>query len=346
MGKTIPSKPGVRNLQAIKGGSYTVTLPRWWVTKHKMAKGSELFVVEDGVSLKLAPMKLIGERRKAEIELETVEDTKAVTYLLWTYYMQGADEITVRSRGIMPVGTKKALREVRLDLPGIEVVREDGYKVVFGITLGQDSKLLDNMIREIQDIALSVHRDAIGAVMRGDLALAAEVVGREPEILRSYRAMIRKLAVCSFNSEEAYQSGIKDSRELITYGLLVRDLNRTVYHGIYIARHLEELAQPIEDGVLRSLKRMSDVAYEMQRLSVEAFLAKDYPMALRVLKLMAEVRKIDDGIEAQILKGARNIKKAIAGTLISREIRRIAGYSTGIADVASNRVFFPSSEDG
>lgn len=344
MGKTVPSKPGVRNLQAIKGGSYTVTLPRWWVTKHNMAKGSKLFVVEDGVSLKLAPMRLIGEKRKAEIQLESVEDVKSIRYLLWTYYMQGADEISVTSRRIMPVETKRALREVRLDLPGIEVAREDGYTVVFGVTIGQERKMLDDMIREIQAIALSIHRDAFDAVAKGNFALASEVIGREPEILRSYRAMIRKLAVCSVNSEEAYASGIKDSRELITYGLLVRDLNRTVYHGIYIARHMTDLREPMDEGVLRPLKRMSEACYEMQKLSVESFLNKDYSRVLKVLKLMVDVKKMDMSISAQIAKSPKSIKKAVAGILIAREIRRIAGYSIGMADAASNRIFFPPGE--
>ncbi|MDG6987786.1 MAG: phosphate uptake regulator PhoU [Nitrososphaerota archaeon] len=344
MGKTVPSQPGRRSLQAIKGGSYTITLPRWWVTKHSMEKGAELFVVEDGVSLKLAPTKLMGEKKKAEIHMESVDDVKSIRYLLWTYYMQGADVMTVSSRKVMPVGTKKELREVRLDLPGIEVAKEDGYSVTFEVTLGQEKKPLDTMIGEIQEIALSIHRDAFAAVMKGDVDLAAEVIGREPEILRSYRAMIRKLAVCSVNSQEAYDSGIKDSRELITYGLLVRDLNRTVYHGIYIARHMKDLAQPIEEGILRSLRRMSEAAYEMQRLSVEAFLNKDYSRVLKTLKLMELVKTIDGSIGAQISKGTKNVKKAVAGMLIAREIRRIAGYSIGMADAASNRIFFPSGE--
>ena len=172
----------------------------------------------------------------------------------------------------------------------------------------------------------------------GDASLAAEVVTREAEILRSYRAMIRKLALCSMNPEAAHESGVKDSRELVTYALLARDLNRTVYHGIYIARHEVRFKGKIDGDIGRMLRSMSDVARTMQTLAVEAFLGKDFPKAQRVMKLMTRVRNLDDTLSLRILNQARDVRKAVAEMLIAREIRRIAGYSVAMADATANRV--------
>lgn len=341
MGKTTPSKPGVRNLQAIKGGSFTVTLPRWWVTKHTMSKGAKIFLVEDGVSLKLAPMSLIAETRRATINVEDFEDVPSLRYPIWTYYMQGADEILVKSREVMSPNTKQRLREIRMDLSGIEILREDSYSILFGVNPGQEQRLLDDMIRDLQATALSIHKDSINALVSRKPAFASEIITREPEVLRSYRAMIRKLAICSVNSKEAYSSGIKDSRELITYGLLARDLNRTVYHSIYIARHIVKFGEQMDQNILQLLRRMSDITFEMQKLAVEAFLERDYTKTIRVIKLTQGIKKIDDTISSQIFKNTRNVKKAVTQMLIAREIRRIAGYSVGMADAAANRIFFP-----
>lgn len=344
MGKTVPSRPTIRNLQSIRGGSYTVTIPRWWVEGRGMKKGAELFLAEDGFSLKFTPMKLIAEKKRAEIDAGELGDAKSVKYLLWTYYMQGADEFLVRSRSTIPAEFKKVLREVRLDLPGIEIVSEDTRSVLLAVSSRDEDRLLDDMIRELQSIALSVHRDAVGALAAGSAELAKEVVGRETEILRNYRAMIRKLAVCSGNSNVAFKSGIRDSRELITYALVARDLNRTVYHAMYIAKHIARFREQMEGRVLKELLRMSEVAYEMQKLSVEAFLEKDYLQVLKVLKHMHEVAKLDESVSVGVLRGAKNVRKAVAEMLVAREIRRIAGYSVGIADAASNRILAPSNQ--
>jgi len=337
---TALSKPTERSLQFIKGGSCTITVPRWWVSKHHLAKGSRLFLAEDGASLRIVPKALMSEKRIARIDLDALEDTKSVKYRVWTYYMQGADRIEVRSRAPIPADVKRAFREIRMDLPGIEVVKEDSESILFGVSVGDERRPLDDLIREIQSVALSVHRDSMHAVMKGDRALASEVLTRETEILRSYRALIRKLALCSMNPELAYLSGVGSSRELITYALLARDLNRTVYHALYIARHVVRFGGDMEEAARKRLKAMSNTASLMQRLAVDAFLERDFSKAQRVMKLMTEVRNLDEVVGLRAVRNRRDVRKAVTEMLVSREIRRIAGYSVAMADATANRVLF------
>ena len=316
-----------------------MTIPRWWVTRHELSKGSRLFMAEDGTSLRIAPIDVLRETRKVRIDLDALEDTKSVKYRVWTYYMQGADQIEVRSDETIPADVKRPLREIRMDLPGLEVLTEHGQSITFCVRGADGRRRLDDLILDIQRIALSVHADGVKAVLSGDASLAAEVVTREAEILRSYRAMIRKLALCSINPEAAHESGVKDSRELITYALLARDLNRTVYHGIYIARHMARFHGRIEEGDGRMLRSMSEVARTMQTLAVEAFLGRDFSKAQRVMKLMTRVRNLDDALSMKVLNQAKDVRKAVTEMLIAREIRRIAGYTVAMADATANRVF-------
>lgn len=331
-------QPTVRRLQFIKGGSRTVTIPRWWVTRHDLSKGSRLFMAEDGASLRIAPIDVLAEPREARINLDALEDAKSVKYRVWTYYMQGADQIVVASEGTIPGEIKRLLREIRLDLPGLEVRAEHGQSITFCVRGSDERRRLDDLIGDIQRIALSVHADGMKSVASGDASLAADVVTREAEVLRSYRALIRKLALCSMNPEAAHASGLKDSRELVTYALLARDLNRTVYHGIYIARHMARFKGRMDEGDGRMLRTMSDVAKTMQTLAVEAFLGRDFAKAQRVMKLMTRVRNVDDALGLRILNRAKDVRSAVTEMLIAREIRRIAGYSVAMADATANRV--------
>src|SRR5574340_1197701 len=339
MSRPSSRQPTVRRLQFIKGGSRTVTIPRWWVARHDLSKGSRLFMAEDGTSLRIAPIDVLRETRTVRINLDALEDTKSVKYRVWTYYMQGADQIEVASEETIPADVKRPLREIRLDLPGLEVLAEHGQSITFCVRGADERRRLDALIGDIQRIALSVHADGMKSVTGGAASLAAEVVTRETEVLRGYRAMIRKLALCSMNPETAYESRVKDSRELVTYALLARDLNRTVYHGIYIARHAARFKGRIEGEIGRRLRSMSEVTLTMQTLAVEAFLGKDFSKAQRVMKLMTRVRNLDDALSLQILNQAKDVRKAVTEMLIARELRRIAGYSVAMADATANRVF-------
>lgn len=323
-----------------------MTVPRWWVAGHALSKGSRLFMAEDGTSLRIAPLDVLRETRTVRINLDALEDTKSVKYRVWTYYMQGAGQIEVGSEETIPADVKRTLREMRLDLPGLEVLAEQGQSITFCVRGADERRRLDDLIVDIQRIALSVHTDGMKSVASGNASLAAEVVTREAEILRSYRAMIRKLALCSMNPEAAHGSGVKDSRELITYALLARDLNRTVYHGIYIARHAANFNGRIEGEIGRMLRSMSEVTQTMQTLAVEAFLGKDFSKAQRVMKLMTRVRNLDDTLSLRILNQAKDVRKAVIEMLIAREIRRIAGYSVAMADATANRVFSSDADSG
>lgn len=303
-------------------------------------------MAEDGTSLRIAPLDVLRETRRVRINLDALEDTKSVKYRVWTYYMQGADQIEVGSEETISADVKRPLREMRLDLPGLEVLAEHGQSITFCVRGADERRRLDDLIGDIQRIALSVHADGMKSITSGDASLAAEVVTREAEVLRSYRAMIRKLALCSMNPEAAHESGVKDSRELVTYALLARDLNRTVYHGIYIARHAAKFNGRIEGEVGRMLRSMSDVTQTMQTLAVEAFLGKDFSKAQRVMKLMTRVRNLDDTLSLRILNQAKDVRRAVIEMLIAREIRRIAGYSVAMADATANRVLSSDAEAG
>jgi len=310
--------------------------------KQGLKKGSELFMIEDGVSLKIAAREAMGGRGRVEVDMSRLDDMRSARYCIWTYYIQGAGEIVVKSREVLPADKKKQLRELRLDLPGLEIMSEDAHTVVFVASQQDVGRRLDDIIVGMQNIALSAHRDAMQALIEGNVKLAAEVVSRESEILRSYRGMIRQLAICSRNPEIAYLSGIRDARELITYALLARDLNRIVYHAIYIARHFIELGKrPRGREILRILTDLSKTAYSMQKLAVEAFLEKNFTKALRVTKMMDEVKLLEKTANLKILNNLKVVEKAVTLMLIARELRRIAGYSVAISDAAVNRTLTP-----
>jgi len=83
MGRVLPYRPPVRLLQMIKGRSYTITLPAWWVEKQGLKRGSRLLIIEDGASLRLAPMDS-AKKSSIDLDLDQLRGSKVLRYCVWT----------------------------------------------------------------------------------------------------------------------------------------------------------------------------------------------------------------------------------------------------------------------
>ncbi|MEM2236847.1 MAG: phosphate uptake regulator PhoU [Candidatus Caldarchaeum sp.] len=337
-------KLNVRSLQLIKGGSFTLTIPKWWVDKQRLKKGSKLILAEDGQSLKIISTAAVRSKRTVEIDLDQIEELQHAIYMIWTYYMQGADEIVVKSSSPITLEKKRRLRELRMDLQGIDVAKEDERSITYVVAGEFDDVPLDSVIRSMHNMALAIQQDAVKSVLNGDVEMASEVVGREPELLRIYRRVIRQIAICSMNPETAYKSGISNSRELITYAVLARDLNRSVYHSLYVARHFTRYGRPLGDRqLLEIIQQMSDVAHQMSRLAVDAFLEKDMKKVFSVVESMEKVRQLDEELNMRVLQTVKEADKAVITMMVGRELRRVAGYAVAMADIAANRALGPKT---
>ncbi|MEM2024337.1 MAG: phosphate uptake regulator PhoU [Candidatus Caldarchaeum sp.] len=342
MGRVVPHKPGLRALQLIRGGSYTVTLPKWWVDKYDVEKGARLFTLEDGYSLRLSFKDSPKIKKTVEISMDRFDDMRSVRYCLLTYYMQGAYTIVVKSSHPMSSDRKKKLREVRLEMPGMEIVHEDSNKVVYSMIADVVKEKIDDVVQTMHDIALYTHKDSIRALMENNLRLALEVTSREPDMLRIYRKLIRHLSLSSMNPEIAYQCGIRDSNELIMYVLLSRDLHRIFYHALYISRNLIRFGRRITVlDLVQQITSLSEMVQFMQQLAIEAFIDRDFHSVLRVSNLIQDVKSYEERLSLDIIHSVKDIEQAMTLLFILRDIRRIAGYSVAIADAAANRILNP-----
>ncbi|MCK4440181.1 phosphate uptake regulator PhoU, partial [Candidatus Bathyarchaeota archaeon] len=227
----------IRRLQHIKGGSFTLSLPKEWVEKRKLKRGEEIVVFdeEDG-SLRLYPIKMEREEpAEVVLSLEDFPEVRALAYCIGTYYIQGSNKISIASKKMIPVDVKKRLKLLRMDLPGVEVAEERADAISFHAIIDPAAFLLESLIEKTSSFSLHLQEDAIKSIVSNDFQLANEVIERSKEALRHYRMTIRQVALASFSKAIARKVGVKDCRECVTFALIARDLNRLVYHSSSIA---------------------------------------------------------------------------------------------------------------
>lgn len=332
-----------RRLQRIGHGSYLITLSRDWVEAHGLKKGSEIIIMDDGPSLRMFPADTLGQRT-VQLQLKEREDPRELSIPLWTYYMQGADEVVVKSDGIISSDVKHSLRSLLLEMPGAFIVDEDAYTIRVKVSSDVVKLPTDGEVRKMVGFTIKVYEDSARAFMEGDGGLASEVVERGTGVNRWYRAVIRQISLWTRDPEVAVASGINDSRELIAYVLMVRDLSRIVYHSTHIARLASQLQSAPSDAILRSdFEGMSSVVEEMITTSTDMFLSRDVGRIHAVLRRMKRVRELEELIGVRTFETVRDLGTAVRLLMAANEFRRIAGYSVAISDDAANLVLVPGA---
>ncbi|BCU69624.1 AbrB/MazE/SpoVT family DNA-binding domain-containing protein [Stygiolobus caldivivus] len=212
----------VRRLQKIKGGSYIISLPTEWVRKNGLEVKSELKVYETPDGLKVKPIKSPNAEREV-----VIDDLDTALYLISVYYMQGISKIVVKSKNTMTPEVKKALKELQLTHPGLEVVDESFNSLTFSVnyTVNRDLKALTKgyveKIKKILDDLLSVI-DGLTPELKEDLVFRCD------SLIKDYRGIIRNIAIgVQLDDEYNFEIPYKD---IILYAIFMRDLGRFVSH--------------------------------------------------------------------------------------------------------------------
>ncbi len=335
----------VRRLQQIKGGSFTLSLPKEWIEKRKLTRGDEitLFEEEDG-SLRLYPIRTEHEEPvEVVLALEDFPEVRALEYCIGTYYIQGINKISVTSKKMIPADMKKRLKLLRMELPGVEIAEERADVINFHVIMDPTAFSLEPLVEKTSSFSLHLQEDAIKSILNNDFQLASEVIERSKEALRHYRMTIRQVALASSSKAIARKVGVKNCRECVTFALIARDLNRLVYHSSSIARHFLSLGNKakINREILRTIEDMSSTVYEMQRDAVQAFLKKNIMLAIATMRKMDDVKQKEKMLLTTILTRIKDADFAVVLSHIARDLRRIAGYSVAIADDAMNRTLVP-----
>lgn len=335
----------IRKLQKIKGGSFTLSLPKRWVQSRKLESGEQIAVEEeeDG-SLRISPIGAAFERPlEVTLRLEDYSSLKALEYCVATYYIQGSNRITITSQKIMSAEQKKRLKQVRTELPGVEVGEEEANRLSFQVMIDPATFSLESLLEKASAFSLRLQEDAVKSLVEWNPPLAKEVQERSGEAQRHYRVMIRQVAVASLSRSIADKIGVRNCQECVTFALVARDLSRLVYHSSSIARHVLMLQakRKVDSEILKAIGLMSEIAYEMQHNAATAFLKKDVKLAVSVLNKMDEIREKEEALLKSVMEKVKDVDTAITLSIIARDLRRIAGYAVAVADDAMNRVLTP-----
>jgi phosphate uptake regulator len=329
-----------RKLQVTGGSTYTLSLPKEWVTRNQLEKGSVIILSEeDDGSLSINPSKIEKPEKKSEalIRVSPNDNPDAVVRKAISAYLVGYNILYIRAQGQQPfpVGLRNHLKRfARNYLVGTEIVTASPTELTLQILLNYQELSVQSALRRMSIIAASMHKEAVECLANLDYSAAKGVVETDQEVNRFSLYVVRLLKMAITNIRTVKEIGLSNQKECLGYRLIAKSVERTADHATKIAENTLALKNPVNPGLRERINNLSRLAISMFESAVEALFRKDYNLAESVIEKISEIHKLEK--EAVLSSHVVSIEEIPNVRLIIESIRRTAEYASDISEVVLN----------
>jgi phosphate uptake regulator len=330
----------IRKLQITGGSTYVISLPKKWVTQNRLEKGSSLLLrQEDNGSLAVLLPEL-GKQEKTEealIKVGPEESSEALIRKTVAVYLQGYNIIHVRAKDqkeILSTQRNAIKTFARNMLVGTEIVIDSSTDLKLQVLLSYPELSVPSALRRMAIITSSMHKDAITALKNIDHQLASDVRATDYEVNRFHLYIIRQLKIAIQNPRLITEIGLEKPKDCLGYRLVTKMVERTADHATNIAKYVQLLKKQLNEDFLKSIKEMNQVAISSFETSIESLFKRNYALAESVIEKANSIV----ALEKKVILSSKetNIDEAANIRLVIESVRRIAEYSTDIAEVVLN----------
>ncbi len=329
-----------RKLQITGGSTYILSLPKDWVTRNQLKKGSAMMLrEEDDGSISIMPSKLEKQEKQDEafLKVSSNENPDAVMRKAISAYLVGFNVLHLRAQGQQQLSSK--LRNhlktfARHYLVGTEIVIDTPSELTLQVLLNYPELTVQSALSRMSIIAASMHREAITSLKKLDYTMAKSVVETDREVNRFSLYIVRLLKLAVSNPRIVKEIGLNTPIECLGYRLIAKATERTADHATKIAENVLLLKDPVNEELLEKIGAMSSLAISMFESSVEALFKRDYNLAESVIEKISQVHKLEK--EAVLSSQSVKVEEIVNMRLIIESVRRTAEYASDISEVVLN----------
>jgi phosphate uptake regulator len=349
---------GYRRIQRTGRGSYITSLPKDWVQKVGLERGSEIaFKVRDDLSLILVPRKIMEGRKETErpklkeywIYVDQKSDPESVCRKIISLYVVSADLIHVRFKdGEIDPKFKTAINSlVKNSLLGSEIIDETANEIIIQTLIDHPDFPVEKAIRRMALLSLSANRDAISALKNTDQSLIQSVIDAYNDVNRLNLYVIRQL---KFGLEQNLfkELGFKTPKEFLGYRIVANDLKSIADNAkniidniITIKRLIKDkmlfLREFLDEEVYLQIFNFNSSAHRLFEESLDAMFKRNYKYADEIISRLESLVTLENDLV--ILMSSKKLDPNVSSIyrLILASSRRILDYSRDVLEVTLNR---------
>jgi phosphate uptake regulator len=329
-----------RKLQFTGGSTYTVSLPKRWIDRNQLKRGSVIRLYEEeGGLLSIIPTGTTkqDEQEEALIKATPKDSPDLLIRKVVSTYLMGYDLIRIEAENQRQLSSKQRceIKDFsRRMLVGTEIVKDTAQELALQVLVSYSELSIQSALRRMGIIAGSMHRDAIVAMKKLDHQQAQEIIDTDDEVDRFNLYVVRQLKTAIQNPPIIKEIGLETPHDCLGYRLVTKSVERTADHAAGIADNVLFLKKQIEKETVERLEMMSNMAVSMFETAIEALFRNDYTLAESIVERTGDAKNI----EKQAVISSQNMESEEMAhlRLIIESIRRTAEYASDIAEVVLN----------
>ena len=265
------------------------------------------------------------------------ENPHAIARKIVSLYLVGYNVIRLlASEGRISPKQREIIKQfVRTKLVGTEVTTDLPGELTLQVLLSYPELSVKDALRRMCLIATSMGKDAAAALENFDRGLAKDVIARDDEVDRFSMYVIRLLKSVAGDQRLLKEVGLNTARDCLGYRLTTKSVERISDHAALMAKNILHLKKPIEPTLLRQMMTMNTFAAKMFEGAVSSLFKEDYDSAERVIEEGEAIRELENRVVRAMLKIASR-EDVMPLRLIAESLRRIAEYSSDIAEIVLN----------
>ena len=326
-----------RKVQKTGGSSYIVTLPKQWVEANGIEKNDTvgMFIAEDGTLIISPDTEAKSEQREKRIDLRDVDEPKHLFRYLVGSYIMGYTAIEIICRERIDHDMLDVIRSfVRIAI-GPEIVDETPTRVKIKDLLDPSEMPMSVAIKRMMNLTLSMHQDAVKALLDKDENLASTVVERDLEIDRLHWLVAHQYSI--FIRTPVLMSSMNmDMNHALFYFLISRIFERIGDHAVNIASHTPSIEGNPSRELRKEITETAEMALLLLEDSMKSWFSNDIKLANHTRDRISTVVERCNNIEEMALKLKRTDALIIGS--VNESIRRTAEYSGDICELVINHL--------
>ncbi len=334
--ETLESSKQTRRMQLSGGSTYIISLPKNWIEELKIKVGENVTIIKNSnKSLTLVPHEKDQQTDKsiAIIPSSQKDSGESIKRKIIAAYLAGYKTIKIKTKGMrIPSEHSRSIRElVRSTMIGTEIVESSSETMIIQILTRLPELSFDTALKRMYLMANNMVVESIESLEEVDVTHADEVVNMDDEVDRFGLYMRRNLVLAVGNESVLQDMGLRKPSDCLGYRAIVSRIERIADHASLIAKRTKFVEDKIDSKILLKIKKLSEKSLEVFEKSITAVQEHDFEKGEKVAEKVSQV--IDE--EKQIMsKIKENEKNATIIRFVLEDLRRIAEYSSDIAEVA------------
>jgi phosphate uptake regulator len=319
----------LRKLQKTGGGTFFVCLPKEWAERLSLKQGSVVSVEETAEGRLVIDPEYDAERTP---QIVTLEPSPLLDREIVGKYLLGYDVIRIEAKDHVTTEQRDLVKQAVRRLVGLEIIEEDHKSIVMQCLLEPASLTPEKILRREYNFAAGMHRDAVTALIDGDVHLGGNVTARDDEVNRLYFLLVRILRTVIRDPRLSERLKITPI-DCLDYRLVASFVEGIGDQSVQIADRLNSLKNvKLGTDVSKALQKLHNAIFNTHEDALKALFTRDIDLAENVRTRRDEIKKLSREVETQA-KNEQDVN--IVGVVVSAvaSLGRIYELSIDTADL-------------